>query len=126
MDTQMPVFTVKDADAWSRCVSNNQDPYGFGAVSYAARWAAMMEARIAAGAKLEDIAKETSHKADTEGITGFMYGCAVSILSAVWKHGEDLRQWHNLDTQVHREGEKANREGDVLNPAILQIGGEST
>ena len=55
----------------------------------------MMEERIANGEKIEDIAKELSHKADTEGITGFMYGCAVSILLQCWEYGEELRRWHN-------------------------------
>ena len=68
-----------------------------------------------------DVAKQTSHDADLEGITGFMYGCAVSILSKCWKHGEDLRRWHNLDTQIGNEGEKANESGGVLNPALLSV-----
>jgi hypothetical protein len=59
---------------------------------------------------------------DNDGITGFMYGCAVSILSKVWIHGEQLRRWHNLKTQLRDEGEKANQTGGVLNPALLCIG----
>lgn len=51
-----------------------------------------------------------------------MYGCAVSILSQVWIHGEELRRWHNLDSQIGTEGEKANESGGVLNPAVLNIG----
>ena len=80
-----------------------------------------MEKKIAAGAKLEDIAKESEREADTEGITGFMYGAAVSTLTSVWEHGEKLRLWHNIGTQIHDEGEKANADGKVLNPAILNI-----
>ena len=80
-----------------------------------------MEEGIGDGKKLEDIAQATSHEADTEGITGFMYGCAVSLLSQAWKHGEELRRWHNLDTQIKDEGEKANESGGVLNPALLNI-----
>jgi len=34
-----------------------------------------------------------------------MYGAAVAILSKVWKHGEELRRWHNLKTQIGDEGE---------------------
>jgi hypothetical protein len=40
----------------------------------------------------------------------------------VWKHGEALRLWHNLKTQIRDEGEKANESGGVLNPACLSIG----
>lgn len=110
-----------DQAGWDLTVKNNQDPYGKAGVSFARRWAELMEEKIEAGEKLEDIAKSTSHEADTEGITGFMYGCAVSILSQVWVHGETLRRWHNLDTQIGNEGEKANEQGKTLNPALLNI-----
>ena len=72
---------------------------------------------------LEDVADATSQEADVEGITGFMYGCAVSTLSRCWKHGEQLRRWHNINTQLGNEGEKANESGGVLNPALLSVVG---
>lgn len=112
---------LKDEKGWKECQANNTDGYGKVGVPYAERWADMMEARMKQGEKLADIAKDTSHEANVEGITGFMYGCAVLILSQVWAHGEELRQWHNLDTQVKDEGEKANASGGVLNPACLVI-----
>lgn len=115
----------KDAEAqagWELTVKNNDDPYGKAGVSFAARWADLMEAKIDAGAVLADVAKATCREADTEGITGFMYGCAVSILSQCWVHGEQLRRWHNLDTQIGNDGEKANESGGTLNPAILNVG----
>lgn len=112
---------VTDTDGLEEFKANNQDPYGKGVWTYAERWADAMEAAMADGASLTAIAKETSHSADTDGITGFMYGCAVSILSQVWEHGDELRRWHNLDTQIGNEGEKANESGGVLNPAILNI-----
>jgi hypothetical protein len=49
-------------------------------------------------------------------------GCAVSILSHFWKHGEELRRWHKIDTQIGDVGDKANESGGVLNPALLNIG----
>lgn len=118
----MDAFSVKDAALWQRCRDNNKDPYGNAVNEYAARWATQMEARMAGGEQLAAIAKETSHTADTEGITGFMYGAAVSTLAAVWAHGGELRRWHNLDTQIGNEGERANQSGGVLNPALLSIG----
>jgi len=51
-----------------------------------------------------------------------MYGCAVVILSKCWEHGEALRRWHNKDTQIGDEGDRANESGGVLNPALLSIG----
>jgi len=107
---------------WQKTVAANFDPYGIAVVQYTQRWVELMEEQISAGMSVAEIAKETSHKADTEGITGFMYGCAVSILSQVWEHGEELRQWHNLDTQIGHEGENANKDHGVLNLALLNIG----
>lgn len=113
---------LKDPEGWQKTVDNNQDPYGAAGVGFARRWAELMEAKIDEGKPLALIAEATSHEADTEGITGFMYGCAVSILSQVWEHGEELRRWHNLATQIGKEGERANENGGTLNPALLVIG----
>ena len=112
---------LKDKAIWKEGLQNNQDDYGVCGYRYAERWADMMEEKIEAGENLEDIAEQTSHDADTEGITGFMYGCAVSVLSFVWEYGEELRCWHNLDIQIKDEGEEANKKGSVLNPALLNI-----
>jgi hypothetical protein len=102
----------------------DDDPIGYGrrVVTYGEEWAELMEIELAAGYKLEDFAEITSRKADTDGITGFMYGCAVSALSQFWVYGEELRRWHNLDTQLGTEGEEANERGTTLNPALLNIG----
>lgn len=112
---------LKDADGWRKSVEANTDEYGSAVVRYAEKWADLMEARIATGARVEDIAKATSHEADTDGITIFIYWRAVSILSRVWEHGEELRRWHNLDVQIGNEGERANEAGGCLNPALLNI-----
>ncbi len=141
-------FTIIDQKAWDSWVEANKDGYGSCVIRYAARWANLMEDEICKrsmyialekgigpfnpGDKVEfdkirkgvlmDIADKTSHDADLEGITGFMYGCAVSMLAKCWKYGEELRQWRNLKTQLRDEGEKANKEGGILNPAFLNIG----
>lgn len=117
-----PEIELQDADGWKTFVEKNSDPYGSGVVRFAENWARLMQAEMANGAKLEDIADKASSDADTEGITGFMYGCAVSVLSQVWKHGEGLRRWHNFKTQIGNEGEKANESGGVLDPAVIRIG----
>lgn len=41
---------------------------------------------------MED-AKRTADEEDTDGITGFMYGCACSILKQCWKYGDDFSIW---------------------------------
>ena len=114
---------IKDQEAWDKWVAANTDPYGAGVLRYAQKWAELMEVQIEAGKVVKEVAKQTSHEANEEGITGFMYGAAVCVLSECWHHGEDLRQWHNLDTQIGNEGEIDNQNGGVLSPAVLNIGG---
>lgn len=117
-----PAIELSDESGWQTFRANNADSYGGAVVTYAERLARLMQVEIAAGHKLEDVADRLSSEADIEGITGFMYGCAVSTLAQVWKHGEQLRRWHNLKTQIKDEGVKANEGGGVLNPAMLSIG----
>lgn len=104
---------LKNKEVWKKIVAINNDPYGSGVVRYAERWANTMEQEMESGKSLIDIADATSHKADTEGITGYMYGCAVSILSQVWEHGEELRKWHNKEYGYEGNG--------TVNPAIITI-----
>jgi len=113
---------ISDREVWQMWVDNNTDPYGRGIIQYAERWAELMESRMAGDTTLEACAGETSHEADTEGITGFMYSAAVAALASCWEHGEQLRRWHNLEIQIGDEGEKANRGDGILNPALLRLG----
>lgn len=119
----MSILPEKLAD-WTRGLAKNAEPYGRRCYTYADAWATLMEQRIAKGEQLADIAASTSHEADTDGISGFMYGAAVGILSRCWVHGEALRRWHNKATQLHDEGDKANETGRVLNPALLVVTGK--
>lgn len=114
---------------YKSCFDKNADPYSRRCFTYAEEWASLLEKRIPGGASEAEItgifvihAKADSHTADTDGITGFMYGAAVSILAWAWEYGEILRKWHNLESQIGNEGEEANRNGGTLNPALLKIG----
>jgi hypothetical protein len=119
----MQIKTDKQAEYAAYRETNTQDFYSKGVVDFSEKWAALMEERIAAGATVVDCAKDTAAEVDADmGISGFMYGCAVSALAAYWEHGEELRRWHNIDTQIGTEGERANESGGVLNPALLTIG----
>lgn len=104
---------IKDTTGWETGLANNRDPYGAAAYRYAETWANLMEEKIENGEKLSDIAESTSHEADVEGITGFMYGCAVSVLSNAWEYGDELRKWHNKEYDYEGDG--------VVNPAILTV-----
>lgn len=110
--------------AWSKWLEGNppEDPYGYAVLRFASEWATRMEAEIESGVTVAQCARQCAHDADTEGITGFMYGAAVAVLATSWLYGEELRRWHNLDTQLGTEGERANERGGVLNPALLTLG----
>ena len=96
----------------------NSDGYGRACFTYAERWAELLEEEIN---KSNDVMKclvynadRLSREADTDGITGFMYGCAVNILSKCWEYGEYLRKWHNKEYDYDGDG--------VVNPAIMTVG----
>ena len=96
----------------------NSDPYGRACFTYAERWAGMMEEKIDESKEeamkvIIDNAEKLSYEADKEGITGFMYGMAVSILSQCWKYGECLRKWHNKEYEYDGDG--------VVNPAVITV-----
>jgi len=93
--------------------AKNTDDYSAAIFRYAENWADLMEQEMEGGQDVTDIADRTSHEADTEGITGFMYGMAVKILSLCWEHGEKLRVWHNKKYDHEGEG--------VVNPAVLTV-----
>lgn len=115
-------MNIVQPEKWAHIQAvNSGDHYSHRCVTYAEQWADLMEAKLAAGESLESVASSAASEADTDGITGFMYGAAVSILSEVWEHGDRLRRWHNLDIQVGNEGQIANEKGTTLNPALLVV-----
>lgn len=81
---------LKDQDFWDQQKRINTDPYGACVLRYAERWANMMEEKLGNPiftrsnfiyphwkvriGTIPLIAEKTGYEADTEGITGFMYG----------------------------------------------------
>ncbi len=113
---------ISNIDEWNKGKENNTDPYGACIYEYAEGWAKVMQAEIKKrGFEKVDyvvmfgIAETSSRELNFLGISGFMKGAAVSILSHCWKHGEELRKWHNKEYGQEGDG--------VVNPAILTIGG---
>ena len=112
----MPVIKIEDWNSW---VEKNKDPYGKACVDVARR---VMEI-------LDEVEEFDTHAiiclADDEvkagGITGFMAGCVASMVSHCHSRGEEFRRKWNLDNQLQDEGERANEEGGVLNPALLNL-----
>jgi len=112
--TQGIEIDVLDKKEWNDWKDKNNDPYGKCCCDYAEGWAKLMQVEIAKGKTVKDCAEETSFQLGFYGITGFMYGCAVSMLAKCWKHGEELRKWHNKEYNHEGEG--------VVNPAVMTIG----
>ena len=83
--------------AWEHWVEvNSNDVYSLCLVTYACRWAKYMQHLMAKHSKaIYQIADNASHVTGVEGITRFMYECAVAVLSDCWKYGEQLRKWHD-------------------------------
>ena len=98
-------------------IEGNWYEYGRACFTYAERWADLLEKKIEESDDPEkaivDNAEKLSYEADVEGITGFMYGAAASILSQCWLYGEYLRKWHNKEYYYDGDG--------VVNPAIITI-----
>ena len=70
-----------------------QDGRNNAVISYAERWADMMEQSINNGASVSEAAAQTRYEANQENISWFMYGNAVRVLVNFWDQGEELRQW---------------------------------
>lgn len=104
-----------DADGWKKSREVNSDGYGGASLDYAEGWAKMMQIEISNGKTVAECYDYSQNGLRFLGITGFQFGCAVSILSQTWKYGEELRKVHN---QKYGVGE--NNKG-IVNPAILTI-----
>lgn len=102
--------------------SNSADWYSSAVINFGTHWAEILE-RIIDKQNDEDPktvifnnAGWTSNDADTEGITGFQYGCAVKFLADTWEYGKILNAWHNIQW-----GFSEDTEGTV-NPALWSVG----
>lgn len=106
-------FSEGGEEKWKMSVEKNTDFYGKGVLDFAKAWAIYMEESTLTKESMEEACK----KAGVDGITGFMYGAAVSLLSECWKQGEELRKLHNEEYGHSGEG--------VVNPAIITISQET-
>ena len=93
----------------------NLEPYGAVVVGSTIN----VLAALATGSEPKDAAKDVSDE-----LTGFQMGAEASMVSQLAPRGEEFRRWWNLETQIGTEGERANERGGVLNPALMEIGGD--
>lgn len=106
---------LSDVEGWNKSREVNSDGYGGAALDYAEGWAKMMQIEISKGKTIAECYDYTQEGLCFLGITGFQFGCAVSILSQTWKHGEELRKVHNK-----KYGISEDKKG-TANPALLTI-----
>lgn len=93
--------------------TNTKDFYSAGVIDYLERWADMMEQEIETGSTVGEAAEQTRHIADTQGITGFMYGCAVQVLCQYWEHGEQLDEWRNKEYECLGQNNPTSNTADI-------------
>lgn len=113
----MKIKKGKEKDYEEFVKLNSNDGYSYGVVKYMKRWADLLENKIGQNDPktiIIEYADKLSFEADIEGITGFMYGCAVQALDNFWEYGDILRAWHNKQYGYEGEG--------TVNPAVLTIG----
>jgi hypothetical protein len=115
------VVKKKKYEEWKKTNQNDGTGYGAMIFEYAEGWAKVMQKEFAErNIENPDVASMIAHAdncsklLDFYGITGFMYGAAVAILSQHWKYGEALRKWHN------KEWGHEDTKG-VVNPAMFTI-----
>jgi hypothetical protein len=113
------IMPITKQDDWNKWVENNQDDYGKACVDVAKTTMELLDECD------EFDPDDIIIKADRTlglGITGFMAGCVAQMISQCHSRGEEFRKKWNLKYQIKDEGEKANKSGTVLNPAIINIG----
>ena len=87
----LPPIELEDAPFWQSVVDANKgEPYGARICQYAEDWGRLMQRDIAAGKTVAECREACEREADFDGITGFMYGSARSMLAKCWVHGSEL------------------------------------
>ncbi len=93
-------MAVNSEPAWTEFKTMNRDVCGYAQsmVEYIERWARLMQVRIRAGQKIEDVAIGASYEADFDGIRLLVFQRAMVELSLHWKFGKELlrERWRGL------------------------------
>ncbi len=84
-----PPMDVSNHIAWRSLLEGRNGP----AINFAYEWAGRMQVEIARGKCVADIAKEISYEVSHEADV-FTFSHALQILIKCWRHGEELRRWH--------------------------------
>lgn len=111
---------ITEKEKWESWVKNNQDAYGGCCVKVAQQVMKILDEE-SGDFDCHTVICRADDEIEAGGITGFMAGCVASIVSQCHSRGEEFRLKWNKDNQISNEGEKANKEGGVLNPALLDV-----
>lgn len=110
-------FPVKETSMtdWENCKRlNSGESYSRAIIRYTILWVQYMEYLTKKyGMKMSEIWDRCSDLANVDGVTGFMYGAAASIISQVWQYGEEFRKCYNSKWNYSGAG--------TVNPAMLTI-----
>lgn len=109
----MKVIEGKEKEYEQYVKNNSKDAYSKAVVTWGENFAKLLDG----GRSDFDV---MTHESDTEGGTGFMYGCMIEAIAHFHPRGEEVRQWHNTQWGGKRAGE-VNKSGGVINPAIIEI-----
>lgn len=100
------VETENNIAVFDKWLEKNTDAYGRRVFTYARDWANIMEQIFDADTErehqLKDIISKTSHFCDWDGITGAMYGMAMSILKNCWYYGDLLKDCDGFNVRVQQ------------------------
>jgi hypothetical protein len=111
----LDIIVDKEQEYAEYVTKNSNDGYSKAVIEYSEAWAKLMQVEISSGKTIIECAETTQKGLGYFGISGFQYGCVVQGLTHFWKHGEDLRKWHNKEYGVGED-----KKG-VVNPAILTL-----
>ena len=92
-----PTMEFSEEKSWLAAkAENGNGSYGAGILSYAERWARMMQLEMSEGKMLEEVWRSTSFEANLEGMSGATQAAATHLLTLFWVHGAELRRLHNV------------------------------
>ena len=112
---------ITDEKGWQECQDKNTDPYGGCCVNVARRVMEILDEEPG-DFDTHEIICRADKDIKAGSITGFMAGCVANMVSCCHSRGDEFRRKWNTDNQIRDEGDKANKRGGVLNPALLVIG----
>ena len=122
-------MSIVNKEIWDSYVNNNKDAYGKCCVDVAREVMRLLDEDNTPLHEGYHPDKNTPHglicladdNIEAGGITGFMAGAVATMVSQCHSRGEEFRKIWNHEIQIGTEGDEANKNGGVLNPAILNI-----